>query len=364
MSDRSATRSRPTSRLPGPPPRWPILRAGALAAGLALLACAPGEEAQSPPAETPEAEGEVRVYVADRYEGVFQLDPDTLEVVDRIEVGLRPHGLLPSPDGGLLYVTLETTNELLKIDVATHEVLARAEVGPVPNEPTITLDGRYVFVPQRGGDHCDVVDTETMTVVKSLPVGEEEHNAYTCADGDHVYVTSMGDELIAVIDPEALEITRKVPMGGIPRPVALTEDESVAYVALSGLLGFVVWDLRTDEIVDRVEIPVPPGTPPPLLDTYTHGLLLTPDERELWTASYAIDAVHAFTVPDLEPLAEITVGQGPHWFALHPSGEPLYVSVERDGAVAAIHRGLRSLMRKAPAGQAPTRIVAFRTPAG
>jgi YVTN family beta-propeller protein len=308
------------------------------------------------------AQGGARLYVVDRYEGVFQVDPGTLAVIDTIETGRRPHGVIVSPDGRTLYITVELTNELLKVDVATHRLLARATVGPVPNEPTISADGRYVFVPQRRGQHTDVVDTETMTVVKSLPVGLEQHNSYTSADGRHVYVTSMGDSLIAVIDPVKLEILRKIPAGGIPRPVALARDESLAYVALSDLHGFVALDLKSGTIARRVELPVPPGTPPPLLATYTHGLLLTPDERELWTASYAIDKVYAFTVPELAPLAELSVGQGPHWFTLHPDGEPLYVSVERAGEVVAIHRGLRTILARGKVGQAPTRILAFRTP--
>ena len=340
----------------------------ALVVAAAGASCTPasettGETTAPAPRETP-AEGEVRLYVADRYEGVFQIDPGTLEVIDTIDTGPRPHGLTASPDGTVLYITVETSNELLKVDVATNKIIARADVGPVPNEPTITLDGRYVYIPQRGGDQCDIVDTESMTVVKTLPVGTTEHNAYTSADGRHVYVTSMGDNLVAVIDTETQEIIKKVPMGGIPRPVALTPDESLAYVALSSLHGFVVWDLATDEIIDRVELPVPEGTPPPPLETYTHGLLLTPDARELWTASYAVDKVYAFMVPELTLLAEITVSDGPHWFTLHPDGEPLYVSLEAAGAVAAIHRGIREVIRTAEVGQAPTRILAFRTTAG
>lgn len=304
--------------------------------------------------------GEVRLYVADRYQGVHRLDPHTLAILGTIETGPRPHGLIVSPDRRFLYISVETTNELLKVDVRTDSVVGRATVGPVPNEPTISADGRYVFVPQRAGDLTDVVDTETMTVVKTLPVGREQHNAYTSADGSHVYVTAMGDSLIAVVDPRELEIDRKIHVGGIPRPVALTADESLAYVALSNLHGFVALDLRSGAVTRRVEIPLPSGTPRPLLDTYTHGLLLTPDGRELWTASYAIDKVYAFTVPDLRPLAELTLDQGPHWFTLHPDGEPLYVTLERAGKVAAIHRGLRTVHHMANVGQAPTRILAFR----
>ncbi len=327
---------------------------------LTLCGCGSGEER---PGVSESGElGEVRLYAVDRYEGVFQLDPHTLAVLDTIETGPRPHGIVVSPDRRYLYISVETSNELLKVDVATHEILARVDVGPVPNEPTISQDGRRVFVPQRGGDQTAIVDTETMQVVKTLPAGRAQHNAYTSADGRHVYVTSMGDSLLTVIDPKTLEINRKIHVGGIPRPVALTKDNTRAYVALSNLIGFVTVDLATDQVVQRLELPIPAGTPPPPLDTYTHGVLLTPNERELWIAVYATDKVLGFTMPEREQFADVTVGGGPHWFTLHPDGEPLYVSLERGGSVAAIHRGLREVLTKAIVGQAPTRILAFRVP--
>ena len=308
-------------------------------------------------------EGYVRLYVVDRYEGVRRVDLHTLAVIDSIDTGLRPHGLVASPDGRTLYITVETTNEVIKVDVATHEIIGRVEVGPRPNEPTLSQDGRYLFIPLRAGEGgTSVVETETMTHVKTLPTGLEGHNAYTSADGALVYSTSMGEDLIAVIDPTELEIVRKIHVGGIPRPVALTNDGALAYVALSGLTGYVSIDLSTDEVIHRVELPIPPGTPPPLLDTYTHGLLLTPNQHELWLAGYGTEKVYAFSVPEHEQFAEIQMDGGPHWFTLHPDGEPLYVSLERGGKVAAIHRGLAEVMYEADVGEAPTRLLAFRTP--
>lgn len=308
--------------------------------------------------------GTVRLYAVDRYEHVRRLDPGTLEVIDSILTGPRPHGIVASHDGRTLYITLEASNEVIKVDVATHDILARVTVGPVPNEPTLSADGRFLYVPNRGGDQTDVVDVENMTVLKTLPTGAQGHNAYTSPDGQFIYSTSMGDDLIAVIDPTTNEITRKIMTGGVPRPVALTRDNQTAYVALSGLIGFITVDLSTDEVVHRVEYPIPEGTTVPPLDTYTHGLLLTPNERELWVAAYGTDVVYGFLMPERQEFAAVPVEGGPHWFALHPDGEPLYVTLERGGKVAAIHRGLREVIRVAEVGEGPTRILAFRTPVG
>ena len=333
---------------------------------LALAGCDPGsgDRAGSQGLGAPEATppGHVRLYAVDRYEGVRRLDPHTLEVIDSIDSGPRPHGIVASADGRTLYITLEVSNEVIKVDVATHEILARASVGAVPNEPTLSADGRYLFVPLRAEGGTDVVDTETMTRVKTLATGAGGHNAYTAPDGGLVYSTSMGDNQIGVIDPTTLELVRIIPLNGQPRPVSLTDDGRLAHVVLSGMTGFITVDLSTDQEVGRVSVPIPEGTPAPPLDTYTHGLLLTPDQREIWVAAYATDKVYGYLMPEKGELAEITVPGGPHWLTLNPDGEPLYVSLERSGQVAAIHRGLREVIRLENVGRAPTRILAFRTP--
>ena len=333
---------------------------------LALAGCDAGSddqaEWQGPATLEATTSGNVRVYAVDRYEGVRRLDPHTLAVIDSIDSGPRPHGIVASADGRTLYITLEVANEVIKVDVATHEILARASVGDVPNEPTLGPDGRYLFVPLRAAGGTDVVDTETMTRVKTLATGAGSHNAYTAPDGGLVYATSMGDNQIAVIDPTSLEIVRIIPLSGQPRPVSLTDDGRFAHVVLSGMTGFITVDLSTDQEVGRVSVPIPEGTPVPPLDTYTHGLLLTPNQREIWVAAHGTDKVYAYLMPERAELAEISVPGGPHWLTLNPDGEPLYVTLERSGQVAAIHRGLREVIRLEDVGTAPTRILAFRTP--
>ena len=286
------------------------------------------------------------------------IDPVSMQVIGPVKVGDNPHGLVPSPDGRKLYVTIEGTGELIALDTSTDKVLARTNVGRAPNQIAITRDGRYVFVPLRSEATVAVVDTELMKVVNRIPVPEMPHNAYASADGRHIYIGSMMGSRITVIDAATRKVLHEIAPGNWVRPIAIKRDESLAYTALSDLHGFVVVDLRAQKVVRRVDLPpLPPATPEPYLKTYTHGLALTPDERELYVTSLPGNAVFAFSVPELKQLAKIDVGKDPNWIAVHPNGDRLFVSNSTSNTVSAIDTRTKRVIATIPVGHTPKRLV-------
>src|SRR5438552_4326560 len=97
------------------------------------------------------------------------------------------------------------------------------------------------WMPIRGGDSVDIVDVTAGKIVKNLPV-KAPHNCYNAQRNDHVWVTSMGDNKVNLIDLKTLTYLAEIPVGGIPRPLAVTHDETTLYCQLSDLHGFVVVD--------------------------------------------------------------------------------------------------------------------------
>ena len=314
------------------------------------------------PIEGSRPNGGAKVYVTNSEgDNLTVIDAGTLKVVGDIKVGDRPHGVTPSPDGHLLYVSIEGTNELISLDTATDKVLARTEVGSTPNQITITRDGKYVFVPLRDAAALDVVDTAAFKAIDRIKVPTMPHNTYTSGDGKHIYLGTMSGSRICVIDAASHKIIREIAPGNWVRPMAIRRDESIAYVALSTLHGFAVVDLKAGNVIKRVELPaLPPGTPKPFLDTYTHGLALTPDERELYVTSVPGNAVYAFSVPDLQRIAKIDVGKNPNWIAVHPDGGAIFVTNSADNTVSAIDTNSKKVVATIPVGHAPKRIIVVK----
>jgi YVTN family beta-propeller protein len=81
------------------------------------------------------------LYVADQgyYFGkptsdyVYKIDIENKEVIQRIQAGVAPHGVVVSPDGGKVYVTNLLSDDISVIDTATDKELAKVKVGKMPN---------------------------------------------------------------------------------------------------------------------------------------------------------------------------------------------------------------------------------------
>jgi len=172
----------------------------------------------------------------------------------------------------------------------------------------------------------------------------------------------MSGQRITIIDAATRKKLSEIAPGNWVRPIAIKRDESLAYTAISALHGFVVVDLRAGRVIKTVELPpLPPGTPKPFLDTYTHGLALSPDESELYCTSMPGNAIHVFNLPALERVAKIDVGRDPNWIVFRRDGRFAFVSNTTDDSVSVIDTAARKVTATIQVGHAPKRLVMVET---
>jgi len=133
------------------------------------------------------ADGRV-FYVADMQAGgVYLVDPDAFERTDFIPTGIGTHGIYPSRDGKLLYVTNRgwTTiaggrhgpGTVSVVDPEAQRVVATWPIpgGGSPDMGNVTADGRELWVSGRYDDEVYVFDTKTGQLTHRIPVGREPH---------------------------------------------------------------------------------------------------------------------------------------------------------------------------------------------
>lgn len=309
-----------------------------------------------------------RLYVGNSIaDDISVIDLTSLRVIGDIHVGPHVHGMAVQADGSRLFSTSEGDNSLRIFDTSTGNLLSAIKLTGRPNQCAVTPDGKYVAIPIRDKESVDIVDVAQQKVVKTLPV-KAPHNSFNAGSNRYIFVSSMGDHAINMIDLDKMDYAASIPVGGVPRPYVITRDGRTMYVALSDLHGFVVVDIPEKKVVRRVEMPAGhptphehPGEP---INTLTHGLALSPDEKELWVTSLLDDAMYVYDVRSQKIVGHLPVGSGPNWVAFSPDGKYVSVSNAADDDVSIIDVKARREVARLKVGREPKRLVAASVPSG
>lgn len=128
-----------------------------------------------------------RFYIADMdADGVHVVDGAALKEIGFIATGLGAHGLYPSRDGKLLYVSNRGTHRIhgtrhgpgsvSVIAFASGKVVANWPIpgGGSPDMGNVSIDGKALWLSGRFDDVVYRFDTDTGSVVQ-IPVGQEPH---------------------------------------------------------------------------------------------------------------------------------------------------------------------------------------------
>lgn len=315
---------------------------------------------------TPVPAQNTRLYVGNSIaDDITVIDLDSLKVLGDINVGPHVHGLAVQADGKRLFTTSEGDKTLRIFDTSAGKLLSEIKLTGRPNQCAVTPDGKYVAVPIRDGDSVDIVDAARQKVVKVLPV-KAPHNAFDSGSNRYMFVSSMGDHAVNMIDLETMDYAASIPVGGVPRPYVVTGDGRTMYVALSDLHGFAIVDIPEKKVVRRVEMPAehpkPHEHPYEPINTLTHGLALSPDEKELWVTSLLDDALYVYEVKSQKIVARVPTGSGPNWVAFSPDGKYVCVSNAGSDDVSIIDGKARREVTRLKVGRVPKRLVAASVP--
>ena len=296
---------------------------------------------------------------------IHVVDTATNRVIKRVEVGPQPHGLVATPRGDQVFITIENTEgergELLWFNPMTDTVTRRMEIGPRPNQLACTPDGRIVYIP------CDdacwwVVDTVQGKVLTKLATGGRPHNTLCSLNGKRMYLGPKGSYHVLIADCVSHTLVGEIPFSDAPRPIALSKDETRLYANVDTLIGFEVADIPSRKVLHRVEAEVPAD----LLRTASrsHGIGLTPDEKELWMCDVFHDRTYVFdlTIEPPRQVASIVMNGGGYWICFSPDGKFCYISERIGNSVAVIDTSSRQVVARIAVGQSPKRVLVVSLP--
>ena len=244
-------------------------------------------------------------------------------------------GICADPVRGKLYLSSYVNDQLVCVDLKTEKIEWTLYISGYPDSPAITPDGKYIYMPKRYSRSWDIIDTELRKVVGSveLPYGNP-HNTWCSKDGKTMYLAALGNENLYIADTRTHKITSTVgPFDPDPndpwswtqkkhkgpkgiRPFAVSNDDRYAYVNLDGVLGYARVDVRGFEKIRGNHL------------TTSHGVNITPDQKEIWVSNDAGPFIHVFdcTTSPHRQIADIKLNRRNGWITFGLDGRYAYAS--------------------------------------
>lgn len=277
----------------------------------------------------------IRDYLGFGGHGILVFDIDNNHrFVKRIPTrGFHPDGTPSNVKGIAVSVSLNsiyvsTWEGLQRIDLATDKIVWEKAYTGGCDRMAISPDGKTMYLPSFEKDFWNVVDCETGDVIKKIQVVRKAHNTLFALSGKRVYMADIGSSTMFAADPAKHEIVEKIgPFGNFVRPFTVNGAETLVYATVDSLLGFEVGDLKTGKVLDRVVVEGWNMGPVRRHGNPSHGIGLTPDEKELWVADGFNMRLHIFNaVKPYQQLTTIPLQDMPGWITFSLDGKYAYPS--------------------------------------
>ena len=141
--------------------------------------------------------------------------------VSTIAVGKGPEALDLSPDGTELWVAHSRDGGVSVIDIASRTVAHTFDLRTKrSNRLKFTPDGALVLISDLDAGELVVVDARARVEVKRLPLGRSPEGILVEPGGARAYVAVTGDNAVAVVDLKTLQVVGRIETGAGPDGMA------------------------------------------------------------------------------------------------------------------------------------------------
>lgn len=225
-------------------------------------------------------------------------------------------------------IYISTLESLQRIDLTTEKIVWEKFFDGGCDRMSISPDGKTMYLPSLENTFWNVVDCATGDIIKRIDVYKRAHNTIYGPSGNLVYLDDIGSPWLYISDAKTHSLVSKVgPFGNFVRPFTISGKETLVYATVDSLLGFEVGDLKTGKKLSRIEVQGWNTGPVRRHGDPSHGIGLTPDEKELWLADGYNMRVHVFsTLPPYQQLTTIPVNDMPGWITFSIDGKYVYPS--------------------------------------
>lgn len=142
---------------------------------------------------------------------------------------LSPIEMTSSPDGRLLYVVCQDSDEVLVVNAQSGKVISHIAVGRTPRGIALSPDGHRLYVTNAWSDSVSVIDSATLQVVQTLPTGPEPSGVVSDSAAATLYVANRLSGDVSVIDLSSGQEIKRLLAGRGASYLALSPDGKQIY---------------------------------------------------------------------------------------------------------------------------------------
>lgn len=232
------------------------------------------------------------------------VDTQSMRLVRTIDLGRfhRPHGIAILPGTSQLLATTERPFGLILVDPAASKVVRDFDVqGKSPHMVMPSADGHWAFVSNTDSNSVAVIELSTGKT-KLIPTGAHPQGGVYSQDGSRLYVTTADANQIAVIDVAKQIVVSTIDTGKGPGRVALTPDGKT-----------LIYNLQLGEAVGFADIASGKQTATIALSGRPLSLTLTRDGKRAFSGVQDQDKVIFISVQarKIERVIQLPKNTGP-----------------------------------------------------
>lgn len=265
---------------------------------------------------------------------VFDIDNNHKFVKFIATKGLKDNGEASNVKGigvsmatNCIYIT--TLEGMQCINLSTEKLVWEKSYEGGCDRLAVSPDGKTIYLPSLEKEFWTVVDAKSGDVIKKIVTNSGSHNTTYGLSGDYVYLAGLKSPMMNIADARTHTVVRQVgPFSADIRPFTVNGAESKIYINCNGLLGFEIGDVQSGKKLATVVVEgfnigevKRHGCP-------SHGIGLTPNEKEIWLCDGANNRLHVFdnTVFPPRQVTSIQTHDMPGWITFSLDGKYAYPS--------------------------------------
>ncbi len=279
-----------------------------------------------------------RLYVAEpgvrndlKYGGhgllVFDMDHD-FKFIKRIEThGLDEKGKPINVKGicaskELHCVFISTIKSLECVDLWSEKSLWEKTYEGGCDRMSISQDSKFVYQPSFEKDFWNVLNPADGSIIGKVEPKSGAHNTLVSLDGTKAFLAGLKSNVLTIADCSIHKAASTIAFSNNVRPFTMNGKGTLIYACLNGLLGFEIGDVATGKMLYRLEVPgfesgkvLRHGCP-------SHGIGLTPDEKEIWVTDAHNKRLHIYdnTVTPPKYVENVELRDEPGWVTFSIDG--------------------------------------------